>query len=162
MRQFKVSRTVVFKPFSNLMTNHEISGVQNWQDLEEEDCDESFKNDFELSVGFRVTRSRILHLYESQLLQLQDLFNPASERSCLVTHDRTKGSLCGNRPTILERYRFADGAESINEFLQAILAQYKRRQWDRSVEDLRLVKPIQNKNMLVMEELSTELVSGYN
>ena len=79
-----------------------------------------------------------------------------------MTHDRTKGSLCGNRPTILERYRFADGAESINVFLQAILAQYKRRQWDRSVEDLRLVKPIQNKNMLVMEELSTEMVSGYN
>ena len=58
----------------------------------------------------------------------------------------------------MERFHFTDGAGSINHFLKAILAQYKRRQWDRSVVDLRIVKPILNRNMLLMEELSNELV----
>ena len=44
--------------------------------------------------------------------------------------------------------------------MKAILAQYKRRQWDRSVSDLRLLGPVIDRNMLLMEELSNELVAG--
>ena len=65
------------------------------------------------------------------------------------------------RQTIMERFRFTDGAEYVNLFLQAILAQHKRRQWDRSVIDLRIVKPVVNRNMLVLEELSNEFAEGY-
>ena len=68
------------------------------------------------------------------------------------------GSLKEGHPTIMERFQFTDGADSINHFLKAILAQYKRRQWDRSVVDLRIVKPIISKSMLLMEELSNELI----
>ena len=46
--------------------------------------------------------------------------------------------------------------------MKAILAQYKRRQWDRSVVDLRLVLPVVDKNMVILEELSNELVPGYS
>ena len=42
------------------------------------------------------------------------------------------------------------------------MAQYKRRQWDSSVIDLRLVKPVVNKTMLVMEELQQEIVPSYS
>ena len=44
-----------------------------------------------------------------------------------VQSAKTQGSLCDNRHVILERYRFTDGAEYVNVFLSAILAQYKRR-----------------------------------
>ena len=36
-----------------------------------------------------------------------------------------------NLPTILERFRFTDGGDHAGVFIKAILAQYKRRQWDR-------------------------------
>ena len=65
-------------------------------------------------------------------------------------------------PTILERFCFTDGADSAGHFMKAILAQYKRRQWDRSVVDLRLVLPVVDKNMVILEELSNELVPGYS
>lgn len=35
---------------------------------------------------------------------------------------RTQGSLDPEHPTILEKFRFEDGAASINYFLKAILA----------------------------------------
>ena len=60
----------------------------------------------------------------------------------------------------MERYFFADGAMSSKHFLQAILAPYKRLQWDRSVVDLRVVAPIVDKNLLLVEELSQQLVPG--
>ena len=72
------------------------------------------------------------------------------------------GSMCQGQPTILERFRFTDGADSSKHFLKAILAQYKRRQWDRSVSDMRLVLPVIDKNMVILEELSNELVAGYS
>lgn len=34
-------------------------------------------------------------------------------------------------PTIFERFRFVDGGNSAGLFIKAILAQYRRRQWDR-------------------------------
>ena len=73
----------------------------------------------------------------------------------------TQGALKEGHPTILERYRFTDGAGSSHHFIKAVLAQYKRRQWDRSVVDLRLVLPVIDRNMVIMEELSNELVPGY-
>ena len=51
----RVSKTVVFKPFSNLMSNHEVSGVVNWYDLADVDCSDSYKNDYELNTGFKIT-----------------------------------------------------------------------------------------------------------
>ena len=51
------------------MSNHEFSGVQGWDDLEELDCAETYKNEFEIESNFAVTRSSILGLYENQLGQ---------------------------------------------------------------------------------------------
>ena len=138
------------------MSNHEFSGVAGWFDLEELDCAEAYKNDFETEANFAVTRSSILRLYENQLVQFGA--NSNSERSVQVLYSMNSGSLKEGHPTIMERFQFTDGADSINHFLKAILAQYKRRQWDRSVVDLRIVKPIISKSMLLMEELSNELV----
>ena len=138
------------------MSNHEFSGVAGWFDLEELDCAEAYKNDFETEANFAVTRSSILRLYENQLVQFGA--NSLSERSVQVLYSMNSGSLKEGHPTIMERFQFTDGADSINHFLKAILAQYKRRQWDRSVVDLRIVKPIISKNMLLMEELSNELI----
>ena len=47
------------------MSNHEFSGVAGWDDLEELDCVEAYKNDFEIEADFAVTRSSILNLYET-------------------------------------------------------------------------------------------------
>jgi len=46
---------------------HEISGVQNWEDLNNIDCSADYKNDFELAAGFSLTKTSILDLYETQL-----------------------------------------------------------------------------------------------
>ena len=51
------------------MSNHEFSGVAGWFDLEELDCAETYKNEFEIESNFAVTRSSILRLYENQLVQ---------------------------------------------------------------------------------------------
>lgn len=65
-----------------------------------------------------------------------------------------------NLPTILERFRFTDGGDHAGVFIKAILAQYKRRQWDRQIMDLRLVSPVLNRNMVLLEELASELIPG--
>ena len=49
------------------MSNHEFSGVSNWSDLEEADCQLRYKNEYEMEAGFLVTKSSILDLYETQL-----------------------------------------------------------------------------------------------
>ena len=48
-----------------IMTNHELSGIANWMDLDDDDCQNSYKNEFELDGNFVVTRSGIMELYES-------------------------------------------------------------------------------------------------
>ena len=108
-------------------SNHEISGIQDWHDLEEVQCSPAYKNEFEMN--FSVTKSSIIALYESQLNQLRT--NPETERNVHVVHNYTQGCVIEDQPTILERFRFTDGADSSNHFIKAILAQYKRRQWDR-------------------------------
>ena len=45
-------------------------------------------------------------------------------------------------PTILERFRFVDGAKSAGNYIRAILAHYRRRQWDRQITDLRILGQI--------------------
>ena len=47
------------------MSNHEFSGVAGWFDLEELDCAEIYKNEFEVETNFSVTKSSVLELYES-------------------------------------------------------------------------------------------------
>ena len=143
------------------MSNHEFSGVSGWFDLEDQDCQLRYKNEYEVEAGFQCTKSNILALYLTQLQQLKTS-NEFTERSMHIEYMETQGSLKQDTVTIMERFKFFDGADSINHFLKAIMAQYKRRQWDRSVNDLRLVLPVIDKNMLIMEELSNELVSGYN
>jgi len=34
------------------LSNHELTGIQNWYDLEEVDCEMHYKNDFETEAGF--------------------------------------------------------------------------------------------------------------
>ena len=48
-------------------SNHEISGIQDWNDLENIECAESYKNEFEIEADFSVTRSNIVDLYETQI-----------------------------------------------------------------------------------------------
>ena len=141
-------------------SNHELSGIQDWCDLGDElECAPAYKNEFELEAGFSVTRRSIIDIYERQLRQLRT--NPNTERNVHVVQSVTLGSLKAGDPTILERYRFSGCADSAHHFIKAVLAQYKRRQWDRSVVDLRLVLPVIDRNMVIMEELSNELVPGY-
>lgn len=79
-----------------------------------------------------------------------------------VTHAQTSGSLLESRPTILERFRFIDGAHSAGLFLQLILAQYKRRQWDNTLEDTKLVTPVIDRTLIVIKELQKEQVLGHS
>lgn len=81
-------------------------------------------------------------------------------RTHQLSHGKLEGSLIDGTPVIFEQFRFNESAEQANLFIQAILAQHKRRQWDKSVESLRMAGPIVNRNMLVFEEVSKELVSG--
>jgi len=101
----------------------------------------------------------VLELYETQLKQLIDY---GSERNIQIAHKNTLKSISQTLPTILERFRFIDGAESSSLFIREILAQYRRRQWDRQVMDLRFFGEIKNRNMLLLEELATNLVVGRN
>ena len=106
-----------------------------------------------------MTKGSIVDLYETQISQLRTKADTA--RNVQVVHDLTKAGLKEGYPTILERFRFTDGAVSSNHFLKSILAQYKRRQWDRNAVDLRLILPVRDRNMVILEELSNELVPGY-
>ena len=106
-----------------------------------------------------MTKSSVVDLYETQMSQLRTKAD--TERNVQVVHGLTKASLKEGNPTILERFRFTDGAGSSNHFLKAILAQYKRRQWDRNAVDLRLILSVRDRNMVILEELSNELVPGY-
>ena len=139
------------------LSNHELTGVQNWFDLEEVDFADQYKNEFELKSNFPVTKQSIVELYENQLKQLVDY---GSERTVQISHSVTEGSMSDNLPTILERFRFAEGGDLAGIFIKAILAQYKRRQWDRQIMDLRLVSSVIDRNMVLLEELATELVPG--
>ena len=141
------------------LSNHELSGLQNWYDLDDVDCGAQYKNEFEAEAHFEVTKASILELYESQLEQLID---HQSERTLQVTHAETCGSMKAGRPTILERFRFTDGGDSAGTFIKNILAQYKRRQWDRNIVDLRLVSPVIDRTMVLIEQLSGELVPGHS
>ena len=101
------------------LSNHELTGVQNWGDLGDQDCEGRFKNEFEAAVGFPITSSSVLELYENQLNQLID---HGSERNVQISHNKTEGSMSEALPTILERFRFADGGNSAGTFIKAILA----------------------------------------
>jgi len=66
----KVSQKMHYPPSDEIvasLSNHEITGIQNWDDLAEVDCDISYKNEFEIETKFKVTKSNILELYENQL-----------------------------------------------------------------------------------------------
>lgn len=54
------------------LSNHEITGIQNWMDLGDDDCDPRYKNEFETNMEFKVTKTNVLDLYETQLQQLID------------------------------------------------------------------------------------------
>ena len=140
-------------------SNHEITGIQNWMDLEEMDCDAAYKNEFETAMDFKLTKTLIMNLYETQLQQLIDY---GSERGVQVQCAETSGSFISDRKVSIERFRFEGGAQSAGHFLKAILAQYKRRSWDKNIADMRVVAPVINQNMLIIEELSEELVPGVN
>lgn len=49
------------------LSNHELTGIQNWFDLEQVDCHDMYKNEFELERNFTVTKANILEIYETQL-----------------------------------------------------------------------------------------------
>lgn len=140
-------------------SNHEISGIQDWYDLEDIECASAYKNEFEIESGFTVTRSAVIELYESQISQLYE--NPNTQRNVFVKSNVVQGALKQGHPTIFERFCFKDGASSATNFLKSILAQYKRRQWDRNILDYRLVLPVIDRNMVIFEELRSELVPGY-
>ena len=121
MVEQKTSKNMHYPPETYIRTwsNHEVSGVQNWQDLENFDCPVNYKNDYEVEAGFNVTKSFVVDLYLNQLEQLVDY---GSQRNLQITHKITNGSLKADTPTILERFRFAGGASSVHLFLRAILA----------------------------------------
>ena len=48
-------------------SNHELTGIQNWNDLEDIECSAAYKNEFEIEGDFTVNRSNIIDLYETQL-----------------------------------------------------------------------------------------------
>jgi len=49
------------------LSNHELTGIQNWYDLEQVDCEAKYKNEFEEASNFSVTKQSIVELYETQL-----------------------------------------------------------------------------------------------
>ena len=68
-RSSRLSRNSLYpdEDLEGIMTNHEISGIVNWLDLEEVDCQSMFKNEWELDGNFAITRSGIMEMYEHQI-----------------------------------------------------------------------------------------------
>lgn len=50
-----------------LMSNHELTGILNWHDLEELECSNSYKNEYELAGGLSLARSNIIDFFWDQL-----------------------------------------------------------------------------------------------
>ena len=47
------------------LSNHELTGVQNWGDLGDIDCEERYKNEFEAAVGFPINKNSVIEFYEN-------------------------------------------------------------------------------------------------
>jgi len=63
-----VSHKMHYPPVDEIfgsLSNHELSGVQNWFDLEDRDCEEQYKNKFETAAGFSITKESIVELYRN-------------------------------------------------------------------------------------------------
>ena len=143
------------------MTNHELSGIAGWYDLgDEETCSAAYKNEYEYHAeDFALTKSKIIDLYLSQVSQMEGSL-PASG-NCQVTSKQTVDGLKERYPSVLERFRFNDCADDVNLFLRSILATHKRKQWDRSIESIKMCDPVIDRNMWILEELSHEMIAGY-
>ena len=92
--------------------NVRIVGVEQYQELGEEECDAMYKNKFEVASNLELTKSNLTKFFLDQSRQLFPTYNPLQDNraiNCIALRSPNL-TLNAENPTIMVRMVFANQA----------------------------------------------------
>ena len=106
-------------PLNIQWQNQRIFSIENYEELDEVECEAKYKNVYEVRANLELTKSNLTDFFKSQLTRFPRHNPQHDERSIICKSIRTPDSLRKENPTILVRMIFANQANNVHHFLRA-------------------------------------------
>ena len=142
------------EPLEIKWNNQTIFGLDKYNELGKEECEEKFKNRFEVAKNLKLTKQGLLLFYKMQAKIFPE-FNQENNTNFIYDYmEQSSQSMVPQYKTFMVRMLFPGMADRIDYFLNAIFDIKVRIVWDTKLENLSQIGFIQKENMILVEEES--------